>query len=221
MRNKNSHQNIMRKFLKNFFCTVISVMLVLLSSINTYAESNSKTKEFMNNHSEILKSIKECSKCIDGKGDIRADFLEEVIHINDIQICMAENIIKCGDDKNIRNIAKSLIKNSMECTTELNEDLYNISKELSSDKELEEKYLNEYKKLYSKMILNLQCKREDESIEKIFLRVSIKHHEALIELADVFCEYSDDEKMIETAKNIQKKNTKEIKKLKTAFKKCN
>lgn len=195
-------------------------MLLFSSCINAYGESDSKTKEFMNNHSEILKSIKECSKCINGKGDIRVDFLEAAIHINDIQICMAENLIKCGDDKDIRNIAKNLIKNSMECTTELNEDLYNMSKDETSDKETEEKYLNEYRKLYDKMILNLQCSREDESIEKIFLRASIKHHEALIELADIFCEYSNDEKMIETAKDIQNKNKKEIKKMKTAFKKC-
>lgn len=195
-------------------------MLLFSSCINAYGESDSKTKEFMNNHSEILKSIKKCSKCINGKGDIRVDFLEAAIHINDIQICMAENLIKCGDDKDIRNIAKNLIKNSMECTTELNEDLYNMSKDETSDKETEEKYLNEYRKLYDKMILNLQCSREDESIEKIFLRASIKHHEALIELADIFCEYSNDEKMIETAKDIQNKNKKEIKKMKTAFKKC-
>lgn len=210
----------MRKFFRDFFCTAISIMLVFSSSINAYGESDSKTKEFMNNHSEILKSIKECSKCISGKGDIRVDFLEEVIYINDIQICMAENIIKCGNNKDVRNIAKSLIKNSMECTTELNEDLYNINKDETSDKETEEKYLNEYRKLYNKMILNLQCNREDESIEKIFLRASIKHHEALIELADIFCEYNNDEKMTEKAKDIQNKNIKEIKKMKTAFKKC-
>lgn len=210
----------MKKFLKNFFCLAISIMLLFSCSLDVYGESNSKTKEFMSNHSEILKSIKECSQCISGKGDIRIDFLEEAVHINDIQICMAENIIKCGDNKYIRNLAKNLIKNSMEWTTELNQELYNIRNDTAGDKETEEKYLNEYKKLYNKMILNLQCKREDENIEKIFLRASIKHHEALIELADIFCEYSDDEKMTEIAKDIQNKNIKEIKKMKTAFKKC-
>ena len=173
----------------------------------------------MNNHSEILKSIKECSECINKKGDIRMDFLEEIIHFNDIQICMAENIIKYTDSKDIRNVAKNLIKNSMECTTELNEILYNISKNPSVDKELEEKYINDYVKLYNNMILNLQCGRENESIEKIFIKASIKQHEALIDLTDIFQKYSDDEKLLGTSKDIKNKNLKEIKKLKNLNKK--
>ena len=42
------------------------------------------------------------------------------------------------------------------------------------------------------MILNLQCGRENESIEKIFIKASIKQHEALIDLTDIFQKYSDD-----------------------------
>lgn len=210
----------MRKIIKCFYYGAISIMLLFVYSLNAYAASDAQTKEFMNNHSEILKSIKECSGCINKNGDIRVNFLEEVIHFNDIQICMAENIIKYGDNKEVRNIAKSLIKNSMECTTELNEILYNINKNLSIDRDLEEKYINDYIKLYNKMILNLQCKREDENIEKIFIRSSIKQHEALIELTDIFSKHSDDEKMLETAKDIKCKNSKEIKRLKKAFEKC-
>lgn len=194
-------------------------MLLCIFSINAYAVNDPQTKEFMNNHSEILKSIKECSECINKKGDIRMDFLEEIIHFNDIQICMAENIIKYTDSKDIRNVAKNLIKNSMECTTELNEILYNISKNPSVDKELEEKYINDYVKLYNNMILNLQCGRENESIEKIFIKASIKHHEALIDLTDIFQKYSDDEKLLGTSKDIKNKNLKEIKKLKNLNKK--
>ena len=63
-------------------------MLLFIYFINILAESDAQTKEFMNNHSEILKSIKECTECINKKGDIRIDFLEEVINYNEIQICM-------------------------------------------------------------------------------------------------------------------------------------
>ena len=193
--------------------------MICISLVNVEAASDAQKKEFMNNHSEILKSIKECSECINKKGDIRMDFLEEIIHFNDIQICMAENIIKYTDSKDIRNVAKNLIKNSMECTTELNEILYNISKNPSVDKELEEKYINDYVKLYNNMILNLQCGRENESIEKIFIKASIKQHEALIDLTDIFQKYSDDEKLLGTSKDIKNKNLKEIKKLKNLNKK--
>ena len=210
----------MRKIIKCFYCGAISFILLFIYSLNVYAASDAKTKEFMNNHSEILKSIKECSECINRKGDIRIDFLEEVIYFNDIQICMAENIIKCGDNKEVRNIAKSLIKNSMECTTELNEILYNISKDTLIDEELEDKYMNDYKQLYKKMVINLQCTRDDENIEKIFLRASIKHYESLIELTEIFGKYCKNKDILETAKDIKCKNSKEVKKLKTIFNKC-
>lgn len=209
----------MRKIIKCFCYNFISIVLLCIFSINTYAVNDAQTKEFMNNHSEILKSIKESSECINKKGDIRIDFLEEIIHFNDIQICMAENIIKCSDSKDIRNVAKNLIKNSMECTTELNESLYNISKNPSVDKVLEEKYINDYLKLYNNMILNLQCGRENESIEKVFIKASIKQHEALIDLTDIFEKYSNDEKILQTSKEIKNKNIKEIKKLKNLNKK--
>ena len=193
--------------------------MLFIYSINIYAASDAQTKEFMNNHSEILKSIKECSECMDKKGDIRLDFLEEAIYFNDIQVCMAENIIKCGDNKDVRNIAKKLIKSSMECTAELNELLYSISKNPVIDKEIEEKYIEDYKQLYSKMLINLQCTRDDENIEKIFLRASIKQHEGLINLTDIFNKHCKDEEMLKLSKDIKDKNSKEIKNLKTAFKK--
>ena len=68
------------------------------------------------------------------------------------------------------------------------------------------------------MIKNLECKRDDD-IGKIFLKSSIKQHESLIELTQIFIKYSDDEKIIETAKGIREKNYKEIKKIKSVLRK--
>ena len=209
----------MKRIIKCFYYGAVSIVMLFIYSINIYAASDAQTKEFMNNHSEILKSIKECSECNYKKGDIRLDFLEEAIYFNDIQVCMAENIIKCGDNKDVRNIAKKLIKSSMECTAELNELLYSISKNPVIDKEIEEKYIEDYKQLYSKMLINLQCTRDDENIEKIFLRASIKQHEGLINLTDIFNKHCKDEEMLKLSKDIKDKNSKEIKNLKTAFKK--
>ncbi|MGN0144207.1 MAG: DUF305 domain-containing protein [Clostridium sp.] len=208
----------MKKIIKYFCMVIISIVMICISLINVEAASDAQKKEFMNNHSEILKSIKECSDCTNGKGDIRIDFLEEVIHYNNIELCMAENIIKYSDNKDVRNLAKQIIRSSMDCNTEINEILYNINKNPSVDKECEKKYLNDYSNVYNKMILNLECK-QDDSIEKIFIVSSIKHHESLIDLTNVFCKYSSDKELLESAKDIQKKNNKEIKKLKNSLKK--
>ena len=194
-------------------------MLLFLYSINTYAASDAQKKEFMNNHSEILKSIKECSESVNKKGDMRIDFLEEIIHYNEIQICMSENIIKYTDNREVRNLAKQLIRDSMDCNQEINEILYNTNKSPLINNELEEKYINEYIKLYNKMILNIECKHHEDSIEKIFITASINHHESLIELTEIFGKYSDDKNMVEIAKDIKNKNSKEIKKLKNMSKK--
>lgn len=208
----------MKKVIKHFCTAIMSMILISFSLINVSASSDAQKKEFMNSHSEILKSIKQCEDCINKKGDIRVDFLEEVMHYNNIQICMAENIIKYSDNKDIRNLAKQIIKNSMDCNTEMDEILYSINKDLSIDEECEKKYLNDYSNLYKKMILNLECK-QDDSIEKIFIVSSIKHHESLIECTNLFCQYNKDEDMEKNVKDIQNKNHKEIKKLKNMLKK--
>lgn len=208
----------MKKVIKYFSLGILSLILLSFSFINANASSDAQKKEFMNNHSEILKSIKECVNCVKKSGDIRLDFLEEVVHYNNMEICMAENIIKYSDNKDIRNFAKQVIKSSMDCNTEINEILYNISKNPSINKECEEKYINDYLNLYNKLILNLECKQED-TIENIFLVSSIKHHESLVELTDIFCKYNNDEEISENAKDIKAKNLKEIKKLKNLLKK--
>ena len=203
----------MKNSIRYFCFEIISIILLILSTINVYAASEAQKKEFINNHSEILKSIKECTNCIKKKGDIRIDFLNHITQYNNIEICFSENEIKYSDKKEIRNFAKELIRNSMNCNTEVNELLYSINKNCLMNSELEEKYINEYIKLYNKMILNIECKNYGDSIEKIFITSSIKHHEYIIELTDAFCKYSDDKETIEIAKDIKNKNSKEIKKL--------
>ncbi len=204
---------------KKILNTIITVILFFVCSLNVYASGKAQNKEFMDNHSEMLKSIKEHSEDIQKKGNVEKDFIEEIIYLNAIQKYMAENIIKFSDDENVRRISKKLIKSSMECNNELEESRVYVNKKDSTSKSNEDEYIEKYKRIYNKMILSLECRHEDENIEKIFLRSSIKQHEVLIEVTELFDRYNEDERIKKVSSDMRDRSLEELKKLKKAFKK--
>lgn len=208
----------MKKFIQKLLCIMITIFTFILLPINVFAESDSKKAEFIHNHSEILASLNECNKCWKKNGDVRIDYLEQMIHHNEIEICLCENIIKYTDDKDILNFAKKLIKTSMECNSEMNEVLDGIRKNPLEDKKNEEKYAAEYDKKYSNMLLQLKIDRDNDNINKIFLCSSKKHHEYMIGVCDTINKYSDDEKINELSKDISERTEKEIKKINKIYK---
>lgn len=208
----------MKRIIKKVLCSIMVIITIISSSTNVFAESDSKKAEFIHNHSKVLHSLNECDKCWKKNGDVRIDYLEQMIHHNEIEICMCENIIQYTDKKDVLNLAKKFMKSSMECNSELNELLDEIKKNPNEDKKIEEKYAAEYDKKYSSMLLQLQLKREDNNIDKIFLCSSKKHHEYMESICNIITKYSDDEKINKISKDISERMEKEIKKLNRTYK---
>lgn len=208
----------MKRIIKKVLCSIMVMVTIISSSTNVFAESDSKKAEFIHNHSEVLQSLNECDKCWKKNGDVRIDYLEQMIHHNEIEICMCENIIQYTDKKDVLNLAKKFIKTSMECNSELNELLDEVKKNPNEDKTIEEKYAAEYDKKYSSMLLQLQLKRDDNNIDKIFLCSSKKHHECMESVCNIITKYSDDEKINKISKDISERMKKEIKKLNRTYK---
>lgn len=208
----------MKRIIKKVLCSIMVMVTIISSSTNVFAESDSKKAEFIHNHSEVLQSLNECDKCWKKNGDVRIDYLEQMIHHNEIEICMCENIIQYTDKKDVLNLAKKFMKSSMECNSELNELLDEVKKNPNEDKTIEEKYAAEYDKKYSSMLLQLQLKRDDNNIDKIFLCSSKKHHECMESVCNIITKYSDDEKINKISKDISERMKKEIKKLNRTYK---
>lgn len=208
----------MKNFIQKLLCIIITIITFVSSSINAFAESDSKKAEFIHNHSEVLESLKECNKCWKKNGDVRIDFLEQIIHHNEIEVCMCENIMKYTDDKDVFGLAKKLIKASMDCNSELNELLDEIRKDPVKDKKNEEKYATEYDEKYNSMLLQLQIDRDDDNIDKIFLCSSKKHHECMASICGIINKYTNDEKINKLSKDISERMEKEIKKLNRTYK---
>ena len=208
----------MKRIIKKVLCSIMVIITIISSSTNVFAESDSKKAEFIHNHSEVLQSLNECDKCWKKNGDVRIDYLEQMIHHNEIEICMCENIIQYTDKKDVLNLAKKFMKSSMECNSELNELLDEVKKNPNEDKTIEEKYAAEYDKKYSSMLLQLQLKRDDNNIDKIFLCSSKKHHECMESVCNIITKYSDDEKINKISKDISERMKKEIKKLNRTYK---
>ena len=211
----------MKRIIKKVLCSIMVMVTIISSSTNVFAESDSKKAEFIHNHSKVLHSLNECDKCWKKNGDVRIDYLEQMIHHNEIEICMCENIIKYTDNKDVMNLAKKFIKASMECNSELNELLDEIRKEPMKDKNNEEKYAVEYDQKYGSMLLQLQIDRDDDNIDKIFLCSSKKHHEYMASICEIINKYTNDEKINKLSKDVSEKMKKEIKKLNRTYKYIN
>ncbi|MDO5516415.1 MAG: DUF305 domain-containing protein [Clostridium sp.] len=208
----------MEKIIKKLLAGIMTMLISITTTANVYAESDAKKTEFIHNHSEILQSLNDCSKCWKKNGDVRIDFLEQMIHHNEIEMCMCENIIQYTDKKDVLNTAKSIIKNSMECNSELNELLDEIRKNPDVDKNKEDEYGREYDEKYTTMLLELQLKRDDNNIDKIYLCSAKKHHASMENMCEIITRYSDDEKINKLAKDMNQRLEKEIKKLNRVYK---
>lgn len=208
----------MKKIYKKLLSCLMIMMIFSTGIVNVYAESDAKKTEFIHNHSEILQSLNDCNKCWKKHGDVRIDFLEQMIHHNEIEVCMCENIIQYTDKKDVLSFAKSIIKSSMDCNAELNEVLDEIRKNPQIDKKKEDEYSKEYDEKYTRMLLELQINREDNNIDKIYLSSSKKHHDCMESICEIIRRYSDDEKINNLSKNINERIEKQIKKLNKVYK---
>lgn len=208
----------MEKILKKIGAGIMTMLISISTTVNVYAESDSRKTEFIHNHSEILQSLNECNKCWKKNGDVRIDFLEQIIHHNEIEICMCENIIQYTDKKDVRNLAKSIIKSSIDCNSELSEVVEEVKKNCNEDKSKEQEYAKEYDEKYNRMLLELQLKRDDTDIDKIYLYSAKKHHICMENICEIITKYNDDEKVNKISENVSERLEKEIKKIDKVYK---
>ncbi|MBE6063694.1 MAG: DUF305 domain-containing protein [Clostridium butyricum] len=208
----------MKEIIKKIIYSIILMITFISLPVNAFAKSDSKKAEFIHNHSEILGSLNGCNKYWKKNGDVRIDYLEQMIHHNEIEICMCENIIRYTNNNDVLNIANKFIKSSKECNLQLNELLDEMRKNPIEDKLSEEKYAEEYDKKYCSMLLQLQLKRDDINIDRIFFSSSKKHHECMKRMCEIIAKYSNDEKINNLSNNISNRIEKEIKKIDKMYK---
>lgn len=204
----------MKKITRNSIIFVLGVLVSLSSSINAFAESKEKKQEYMNSHQEIIKSLKECEKVCDiHTEDITVDFLNQFIYANKIKIGLSENLIKYGENKEVRNEAKKCIRNSLANISNAEPILDCIKNNLTKDKQKEEKYLKEYLEIYNEMIQYMEKDCEEASVDRIFLNDIICHGKFTIKMLDNIERYNKDKGIVKLYKDAKKNQIKEVNKM--------
>lgn len=209
----------MKKNIKNIITVFIALILVFACSANVYANSDTKEKEYLENYTEILKAMKDGMEGASKTGDVTADFLSEMIRHHQGAGYMAENVIKYGSNKKVRNVAKSIIREQINGITEMSAILDCIEDDLKIDKEKEVEYLKKYEEILKKMISKMECIKPTGNVDKDFLEGMIPHHEGAIEMAKNISKFTDNKAVRKIAGNIEKTQNKEIEEMKKLLEK--
>ncbi|MBE6070799.1 MAG: DUF305 domain-containing protein [Clostridium butyricum] len=204
----------MKIIIRSLVLFTLSILLGLSASIGAFAESKEKKVEYSNSHKEIIKSLKECENaCTTYTEDITVDFLNQFIYANKIKIGLSENLIKFGENKDVRNASKKCIHNSMENINNVEPILDCIKDNLTKDKNKEEKYLKEYLNIYNEMIEELEKQCDEEIVDRAFLKSIICHGKFTIKMIDNIEKYNEDKGIIKLCRNARKEQIKEINKM--------
>lgn len=204
----------MKKITRNSIIFALGVLVSLSSNINAFAESKEKKQEYMNSRQEIIKSLKECEKVCDiHTEDITVDFLNQFIYANKIKIGLSENLIKYGENKDVRNEAKKCIRNSMENISNAEPILDCIKNNLTKDKQKEEKYLKEYLEIYDEMIQYMEKDCKEAIVDRIFLNDIICHGKFNMKMLDNIGKYNNDKGIVKLYKDAKKNQIKEMNKM--------
>lgn len=205
----------MKKNARNAIILVLSVIVSFSTTINVFAENKEKKQEYLNSHKEIMESLKECEKVCDiYTEDITVDFLNQFIYANKIKIGLSENLIKYGENKEVRNAAKKCIRNSIENINNAEPILDSIKNNLTKDKPKEERYLKEYLEIYNEMIQEMERDCEEDIVDRIFLKDIICHGNFTVRMLDNIEKYNEDKGIVKLYKDSKMNQIKEINKMK-------
>lgn len=176
----------MKKIFYYFISLSIIFCIMLINCNLTFATSNTKTKEFLNEYSEVLKNMSENSDCIKKDNNMITGFISTVKYNNKIKITLCENILKYGDDKEIQNLAKKLINNCMND----NNDIETMTQSINHvNCRANDKFYEEYSKQYSELIIELNSVAQDDNINVIFLKSYNKINEFEIKTLKTLSKY--------------------------------
>lgn len=201
----------MKKIIRNCIKITIIFLLNFMITSNAFAVLSSKSKEFLNEHSEVLKNMSENSNLIRKDNDLYEGYFNLLKYNNKIKITLCENILKYGDNKEISNLAKVLINKSMNSNSELN----SISEKFNCDLNSEDRqnFYSQHDKYYDEMIIELNKLCGKDNINIIFLKSYYKINEFEIKVSNTLKDYTNDENYKKSMKKViddLKKENKEI-----------
>ena len=199
---------------------LLSAMLLgnVCPTCDTYAATvTTKSEEeasYNAEYAKIYKKMKDGLNNANDTGNVELDFILEMIPHHEGGIDMAKAIVKYGSNRDVKKIAKNIIK-TQEAQVPVMEKLKaEFEKEKPSCKADVEKYIKEYDETKAEMFKKMESVPLTGSPDEVFLKQMIYHHEAAIEMADEILEFTTNPELKKVADNIVTTQTKGVEEMK-------
>lgn len=196
----------------------ITTMLVGFSTYNggpPYQEYKEyKLILYLQEENSIMNQMLEEMNVIPHTEDISIDFLYSMIAHHEGAIDISKTLLKYGGEKKeVKTIAENIIADQSEEIKTMENLIKELKVKSEIDTEKEKEYLSKYNKILEKN--KIKDKSKPLSVDKVFVKDMIKHHEMAVEMSKLILEYTNDVNIKNIAKNIIEKQNKEIEKMKT------
>lgn len=199
----------MIKNYKKVFMFFIIITVIYLN-VGTLADILNKDKAFNKVFNKVASKTCEDMKNFQKTEDVRMNYLNICININESSKKLSETILKYTENKEIESIAKSLSKSQDESIKIAKENIKILSKNKKIEKEKEE-YIRIYeciaKKLCNKII---KTKESKTNIDKKYIYTSIIFNEEIINLSRNILDFTKDKRIIEFSEEIIQKKELEL-----------
>ncbi|MBW6409589.1 DUF305 domain-containing protein [Clostridium weizhouense] len=207
----------MKKLIKNIFIVLLSfITFVSFISIHTLAETNELS--YFKSYEKIIEIMKEDTNNLSKSNDLNSDFLYTMIINNKVSVSMLENIIKFGENSNIKSFAKSSLKEELLSNERIEYIIANLGEDSIFDLDKQQNYNKLNNEIYIKAENEMEKYKDRKNINKSFLKSFIAHNEGVIKMCDNILKYTNNNEVEEVATNIKNIKSKQIEKMKKIFK---
>ena len=195
--------------MKKSSIAALFIFLCMFSS-QVHAQMSHNEKAYYENYRSILQVMKEDMSKASQTGDPSIDFLNEMIPHHEAAVSMAENILKYGNNDQVKNLAETILRGQLDGIAKMEELRNRMQANPQVNKQAEAAYLQTYKKIYNSMVSNMENAKPTGNINRDFLIEMIPHHEGGIQMGKTILRYTQNRELRTIVQNLITTQQKQV-----------
>lgn len=179
---------------KLIFISVYLLICLLLINVNIInVKSQPEQNPYSHENELIISNLKKTIEKLSPTGDLDINFLSELMICSENIISIAKNQIKFGDNINVKNLSKSIIKKQTKSLLLIKELKVNLEKNPTINKDVEKEYIATYKEIINNFITQLESINSTVNIDNDFLHEINAYHNLVKSLVNNILKYTKNE----------------------------
>lgn len=180
-----------KKFIFISAYLLICLLLINVNIINV--KSQPEQNPYSHENELIISNFKKTIEKLSPTGDLDINFLSELMICSENIISIAKNQIKFGDNINVKNLSKSIIKKQTKSLLVIKELKVNLEKNPTINKDVEKEYIATYKEIINNFITQLESINSTVNIDNDFLHEINAYHNLVKYLVNNILKYTKNE----------------------------